>query len=159
MCIKEFYFCLLKCIGTVAESVVAAAGDSSVLSPPSNLQKRDKHPFCSTFRASITTEPSHLSFNQNKGGPTLRPRKIPVSIVEEAEEASIQYSTSDEVDSEYSESSSESDESEEGDGIGIQKCAWMKAHLLSCGICTNGNSDKWHELFILYINGFKSQIS
>jgi len=126
--------------GTVEESVVTAAGDSSVQSPPSKLQKTEKYPFCSTFRASMTTEPSHLSFNQNKGGPTLRPRKIPVSIVEEAEESS-QKSTSDEEDSEYSESPNDSEESDEEDGIRIQKCDWMKAHLLSCHICTPVNLD------------------
>jgi len=110
------------------------------LSPPSKLQKTDKHPFCSTFRASIATEPSHLSFNQNKGGPTLRPRKIPVSIVEEAEEESIQKSSADEEDSEYSESPSDSEGSDEEAGIEIQECDWMKAHLLSCLICTPANS-------------------
>ncbi len=138
------YLTLLKSTEALEESVVSTEDDSSALSPPLKLRKTDKEPFCSTFRASITTEPSHMSFNQDKGGPTLRPRKFHFSILKETEEDSMMKSKGDEEDADYSASDSENSDVEPD--LGIQKCVWMEEHILSCVHCNPVNTRKAGEL-------------
>jgi hypothetical protein len=71
------------CTGIVDECVVTAGPDFSVLSPQSTPHQTEKEPFCSSFRPSISQEPSHLTFNQKNKRMNPHPEKYPMSNSEE----------------------------------------------------------------------------
>ena len=116
---------------------------SSILSPGSNKQKNDKEPFCSSFRPSLSIPPTHMTFSQNKVGPTLRPRKGLVVSYAEEDKGSRRSALNEHDEAEdKNDSTSESEVSDDEDEEGTQECTWMELHTLCCLACNPVDADK-----------------
>ena len=104
------------------------------ISSQSKSLNHDKEPFCSSFRPSLSLQPSHMTFNQKTPEPTLKPCRLLVPYSDEEDEDSTMKSVKEADDKNYSMSDGEDSAEHENEAFD-QKCSWMDAHVLGCVVC------------------------